>query len=259
MKTPSDLLVSEALKALGAATTHREISDGAQALIAGLRLERYCIFDLRPGVGPSVNAVYHNAPPELASEAALLGGLLDDCLLSRARSTLIPFDWQANEHGDPWRHANADRGYRSGVATYSLHGEGSACVVIVSWSGPAIPAEHSPIIQAYTLLAATTLATTLRSFAVRPTLPSPLSDREAACLLYVLAGKSAKETARSIGVEARSVYQYLERARSKLMASTSAAAAMTALRNGWLDMQAALELSGLTSASAGRVSGGSGE
>lgn len=253
MKTPDESLLARALEALGVAVDASGIAAGASSLIEALGFQRYSIVDMRGGMGPLVNALYHNSPASLAADASSMGGLLDDSVLNKARKSLIPFAWRAGQHVDAWRHAHAEDGYRSGVAAYSHTGNGSGCVVILSWAGDQVPEDIEPVVLAYTLMAAVTLGDRLKRFAVAPQAECPLSERELDCLRYAMAGKSAKETARALGIDARTVQQYLERARSKLRVANSYAAAMAAVRSGWLTIAEAMELSGLAPAGAGEV------
>lgn len=62
----------------------------------------------------------------------------------------------------------------------------------------------------------------------------PFSGRELECLCYAAAGLHARETARRLNISPRTVEEYLLRCRNRLGAKSAQAAAVTAVRRGWL-------------------------
>ena len=237
MNTPREDAITGAIAVLGAAGSMEDVDAGAMALTDGMGLQRYTVVDLRGGL---IARVFHNAAAPLDAELARLQ--VDDLIGLRARSLRIPFAWQC-EDGD-WRQRYAGVGYRSGIAAASIDQDGSGCVIILSSQATSVPPEHTDMMLAYGLMASMYLGGSLRQLAM-PLLGCPFTDRELDCLLYALAGKSSKETARALGIEPRTVETYLGRARYRLGVSSSYAAATTALRRGWLDMQRASDLAGL--------------
>jgi LuxR family transcriptional activator of conjugal transfer of Ti plasmids len=231
-------LVTQAIAMLQAATKPEDIAGGAAALTAGLGLERYVVLGTS---GTMVSALFHNAPSALQDEIGSLQSLGNDPVAAKTRVKRIPFVWDSTTGGD-WRARNGDFGYRSGVAAASLDANGASCMVLLSCAEPSISDEHVHTLMAYALMAAVSLCEPMRQLAARPQAPCPLTERELECLLYASAGRSAKETARALGIGFRTVSQYLERTRAKLQVKTTQAAATIAIRNGWLNVQEALDL-----------------
>jgi len=62
----------------------------------------------------------------------------------------------------------------------------------------------------------------------------PLSARELECLCLTAAGSPARETARRLGISHRTVELYNARCRLRLGVETTLAAAVSAIRQGWL-------------------------
>jgi len=220
-----------------------DIATCANALVAGMGLQRYAIIEMRRGV---VTRLLQNAPAELLDEAAAVAAI--DPLITRARTSPRPFIWQAGA-GGTWRDLNGDAGYRSGVAGSSQDAERSGCIALLSCADDCIAPETATMLMTYALTAAVSLAGALERLAPEV---CPFSRRELDCLLHTLAGHSSRETAHALGIGARTVEQYLARARARLQTTSSYAAATTALRRGWLDLQQALDLAALD-ASTGEV------
>jgi LuxR family transcriptional regulator, activator of conjugal transfer of Ti plasmids len=246
MTPPKESLIAFALETLQSAKDHNDIIRGTETLTEGMGLQRYVIADVRAGL---IAGVHHNGPAEFDDQMTIGA----DPILARARVSGVPFAWAADS--GTWRDQNGSLGYRTGVAATFLGPSGSGCIAVVSGSGPSIPAEHEVTLLGYLTMAAIQIGAALPHFP-RSYAASPFSARELDCLLYALAGRSAKETARALDIGARTVEQYLERARARLQAPTSYAAATIALRRGWLDLEQASELAGLeTAAGARQVSG----
>jgi DNA-binding CsgD family transcriptional regulator len=246
MTPPNESLIAAALETLQSATGHNDIANGAAALTEGMGLERYVIVDVRAGL---ITGIQHNGSAELDDQMTVSA----DPILARARTSRIPFVWQADS--GTWRDLNGSLGYRAGVAATFFDPGGSGCILVASGSAHSIPPEHEIALLGYVVMAAVQIGSALPLFA-RTNSGCPFSARELDCLLYALAGRSAKETARALDIGARTVEQYLERARARLQAPTSYAAATIALRRGWLDLEQASELAGLETAAGSRqVSG----
>lgn len=247
MNQPREDAIAAALAALSVVTSVGELAAGATQLIDGMGMERYSVLDVRRSL---VVSHIHNAPDALAAEVSGLQGVTDDAIAARARASHLPFVWECPD--DSWRARGAEIGYRSGVAAGSFDPSGVGCIVVLSWSGEAIPAEHSTTLLTYSLMASMQLRGPLQRITLVPVSECPLTERELDCLVYVMAGKSMKDTARDLGIGPRTVEEYLGRARVKLGASNSYAAATTALRKGWLDLQRASELANLGAAPGAR-------
>lgn len=242
MTPPNENLIAAALERLQAAATRDEITRSTAALTEGMGLERYVIVDVRAG---QIAGVHHNGPVELNDQLAFG----TDRILDRARASNTAFAWQAAS--ETWFGQHGELGYRAGVAGASFDPSGSGCITIAACSSPSIPAEHEYSLLGYAVLAAVHIGAALRPLAATPS-ACPLSERELDCLLHALAGRTAKETARALDIGARTVEQYLERARARMKAQTTYAAATIALRRGWLDMKRASELADLQSAAGSR-------
>lgn len=241
MSPPSLAPLHNALTVLGAATRPDEIDVGAAALTEALGMERYTLINVSGG-GLATDC-YHNAPPALSDEMTSHQVIGVDPVAMRVRATPIPVIWQPTRGGGgAWRDEHADFGYRSGVAAGCWDPDGSGRIVMLSCSAECITDEQAGMLLRYSLVAATTVTVPMQKMAALRRAACPLTERELDCLLYVAAGISAKQIARALGISVRTVTQYLERARAKLQAKNSRAAATLAMRNGWLDMQKALDL-----------------
>jgi len=69
----------------------------------------------------------------------------------------------------------------------------------------------------------------------QPQLRSPLSGREAECLLWVSRGKSSSDIGMILGLSPRTVDSYLEKVCSKLQVRTRIEAVALAVRCGLID------------------------
>lgn len=238
---PDDAAVAAAVEQLGSAVTSHQLAGAAAALAKGLGMERYALLDVHGAAVPGLQALHHNAPPEVAQVLASSDGLARDAVIARVWATPIPVVWPSREcPNGPWQDQYGDAGYRAGVAASSRSPSGESCVVVFSRAGGPIADEDVVSLMAYVALSAATAAGTLKR--VRDELLPRLTPRELECLLHVLAGHSAKQTSRAIGVGASTVNQYLERARSKLQSASSFAAAMTAMRLGLISQAEAMQL-----------------
>lgn len=216
-------------------------------------LQRYTAIGFRANVA---TAVVHNAPRALKEEIQGLQFAVDSPVVAQARKSRIPFVWQPGL-GGTWHDVNGDCGYRCGVAAASWDGSGSGCILMLSCSDESIPNAHVTTLQAYSLTAAVLIGAAMGKLVCASASESPFAPEELHCMLYTLAGLSAKEAARGLGISIRSVHQYLENARARIGVKTSYAAATMALRHGWLDLQQASELasSGSAAAGSGKVGG----
>lgn len=228
--------VFDAIAMLGTVSSAAEVGAGAGALVAAMGMERYVVVGIRAG---TLAALLHNAPDELKPWVESW----QDALLTKARATRLPFTWGRGEGGE-WREQQGDAGFRSGLVGATWDGEGSGCVLMLSGSASQVDTVQAKAALAYALMAAVTLNGPLeRLTAADVPLGCPLTGRELQCLVYAMAGKSSKETARAlVGIEERTIRHCLERAREKLQVKTSQAAAAIAVRKGWLDVQRALDL-----------------
>lgn len=214
-------------------------------------MDRYVILDTR---GSLVAGVFHNAPTQMQAYVGGLESLAHDPIADRASSSRIPFVWSAADAGE-WRTTHGDFGYRSGVAASSWGPTGAGCVVLISCAEQQIPEASAHAFTSYALMAAVMASGPLKEINARTQAPCPFTPRELDCLLYELAGMTAKQAARALGISPRSVRQYLERARARLGVKSSYAAATTAARYGWVDIKRAGELAESGSAAGARQVG----
>jgi DNA-binding CsgD family transcriptional regulator len=63
----------------------------------------------------------------------------------------------------------------------------------------------------------------------------PLTKQELVCLLHFTAGKSPKQTARSLGISDRTVGNHLDRARIRCGVDSTLSLSIKALEAGWID------------------------
>jgi len=237
MTPPDEDMLAKAINSLIVATRPDQVAASVAAIAAGMGMERYSVIDMQGDVA----ALHHNAPTELVGEVASLVHCANDPIVARAQASPIPFRWEAGE-GGAWRDRHGDHGYRSGVAAAHWVGGAAGSIVILSCAADRIADGYVEAAMRWPVLAAAMLADAFRRLGDTREPQCPLAARELDCLLHAIAGRSAKQTARSLGIDYRTVEKYLERARDKLQASSSYAAATSALRHGWLDIGQALEL-----------------
>lgn len=233
----------KAIELAGTADSDAAVAASLGLFTSAMGMERYTVIDCPVSIGGEVAAVYHNAPNE-DRELGELTRINSDPLIQIARSrTPMPFTWDESFplYERSFYSTLAAAGYRSGIAASCQDSSGGTVIVIASSSRPSVPDDEAVGILG---LASTLAAALLAPLAALrpPALACPLTQREKECVICVLAGMSTKQTARHLGIAARTIGQYLERARTKLGAPTSLAAGTIAIRRGWISLDEATTL-----------------
>jgi DNA-binding CsgD family transcriptional regulator len=147
-----------------------------------------------------------------------------DPVITRALSTILPFDWEELDKSDPrvaqlFREAAA-HGLRYGfsVPVHGGHGEGG--VLSLARAEPALPAalsERQRLFQQAQWFSAV-LQTKLRALVFEETESTtrPLTPRERDCLRLAAEGQSAQDIARVLRITERTVVFHLNHAEEKL-------------------------------------------
>ena len=148
-----------------------------------------------------------------------------DPVIARALGTILPFDWEELDKGDPrvaqlFREA-AEHGLRYGfsVPVHGGHGEGG--VLSLARAQPPLPealAERQRLFQQAQWFSAV-LQTKLRRLVLQETVPDatrPLTRRERDCLRLAAEGQSAQDIARTLRIAERTVVFHLNHAEEKL-------------------------------------------
>jgi DNA-binding CsgD family transcriptional regulator len=148
-----------------------------------------------------------------------------DPVITRALTTILPFDWEELDKSDPrvaqlFREA-AEHGLRYGfsVPVHGGHGEGG--VLSLARAQPALPqalAERQRLFQQAQWFSAV-LQTKLRRLVFEETVPDatrPLTKRERECLRLAAEGQSAQAIARALHITERTAVFHLNHAEEKL-------------------------------------------
>jgi DNA-binding CsgD family transcriptional regulator len=148
-----------------------------------------------------------------------------DPVITRALGSILPFDWEELDKGDPrvaqlFREA-AEHGLRYGfsVPVHGGHGEGG--VLSLARPQPPLPdalAERQHLFQQAQWFSAV-LQTKLRRLVFQETVPDaarPLTRRERDCLRLAAEGQSAQDIARTLHIAERTVVFHLNHAEEKL-------------------------------------------
>ena len=148
-----------------------------------------------------------------------------DPVITRALTTILPFDWEELDKGDPrvaqlFREA-AEHGLRHGfsVPVHGGHGEGG--VLSLARAQPPLPqalAERQHLFQQAQWFSAV-LQTKLRQLVFEEAAPEgsrPLTRRERECLRLAAEGHSAQDIARTLRITERTAVFHLNHAEEKL-------------------------------------------
>ncbi len=148
-----------------------------------------------------------------------------DPVITRALTTILPFDWEELDKSDPrvaqlFREA-AEHGLRYGfsVPVHGGHGEGG--VLSLARAQPPLPealAERQHLFQQAQWFSAV-LQTRLRGFVLQEAAPEatrPLTPRERDCLRLAAEGRSAQDIARVLNISERTAVFHLNHAEEKL-------------------------------------------
>ncbi len=205
----------DALAQLAAAESISAIGAGVGELSAALGMPHFVMLHLDRG-GQWVRNVVHNLGHEPDVDA-MVGSDLIGALVARPLPLLL--------NGQL-----ADQHFGHGVAVSAPHGSTVAVLLLGCGAGDVDPDSLSTV-MGLSCMAASHLADVLRRLA-----PSgcPLTERELQSLAYVAAGANYKEAALGLNISPRTVEKYVERSRRRLGVETSMAAAVLALRRGWI-------------------------
>lgn len=121
--------------------------------------------------------------------------------------------------------------FRCGVGAVSRVGDG-ACVVYLGLREPVATQDQLFTLMSLAQLAAQHAAVGLKGKAPRA---CPMTKQELACLNYAVAGLTAKQTAREMGISARTVESHLDRARMRCGVDSTLALSALAFKEGWVD------------------------
>lgn len=196
-------------------------------LAATAGMTHYAALRVRGATFMTLLQQVHNAPESHIEQARDLAYWRASPLVSRLISGTPPCAYD----GSTDQAAPADiPGFKYGVAAscIELHG---ACLLFLARDSHAITASETMQTHMVSMLGATRMHDALSRLNADG---CQLSSRQLDCLRHAMAGHTAAETARALGLSARTVEQYLERARGHLGAPNSLAAAVRAIDQGWI-------------------------
>lgn len=204
-----------ALDQLGSAQSLLEISEGLQSYGQALGLPNYLLLHLG-GRDQTLRDVVHNLPG-VFDPAQILNHDVTGALL--VRPLPIVLDGQLDVCD-----------LRAGIAVVGQHGN-TACVLYLGRDADAIDEALLSEQMGLACMAVSHVTDGLHRIAQAD---CPLTVRELECLLYAAAGASTKETARELSISHRTVEEYIARCRKRLGAESTMAAAVQAVRQGWI-------------------------
>lgn len=229
---------AEAIPLFANVKSDGDIANAAQRLAAACGLAHYMVLDLageRPG---AIVACYSDSRHLGIDVRKGLSWLDADPVTSRALLDLVPIAWTRADYQQSPLYSRmhdtaAAAGWCEGATASAWNGVDGG--VVLTLAGRSLPANEftHPAAAPYATLAAAMLLDA-RKRARRVEIPR-LAPREAQCLVAILSHLTVKEAARALGLEPRTVAQYLERARMKLGERTSRAAASRAERLGLIE------------------------
>jgi len=169
----------------------------------------------------------HNAPDSHAPRIKDLAYWRDSTLVQRLLRGSPPMSY-----GDgPTKEPPGDiPGFEYGVAASMLEPRG-ACVLVLGRTTPPVTEAEAMESHLAAMLAVARISECLQSLDHQP---CALSARQLDCLRYAMAGQTATQTGRALGLSARTVEEYLERARHALGSPNTLAAAVQAIDLGWI-------------------------
>ena len=228
--------VMPALAQLGGAQTLIEVSAALETFGQALGLPHCLMLHLGGGAQALRNAAHNLSEP--VDPAALINHDVTAALLERPLPVLLEGQLKL-------------RALQAGVAVAARHGN-TTCVLYLGCGAaglvPALLAEQMGL----ACMAASHLADSLHRLALAD---CPLTVRELECLCFAAAGASTKETARELNISHRTVEEYIARCRKRLGAESTMAAAVQAVRQGWIsdaEIEALEQLSSRRQYGAGR-------
>lgn len=202
-----------------------QLANAVERLALQMGFEWFLVVQFGDGFLTEVVQNIHNAPSELRAWLRDTAALRRDKVIARAVREPIPFSWDRSSYEsspEDW-HLMDLAGYRSGLAARTTGGRDQCCVLVVG-TGREEPVPESLRMMALAdlLLASGYVQSTLERLEPRPT--PRLRPREVECLRWCTYGKTAKETAKMLGITERTVNQHLGRAMSQLGVNSKAAA-----------------------------------
>lgn len=211
----------------GATAALQEISNAGSMIDLGqamarfgevLKLPNYLMLHV-VGVEAKLRGVCHNVGG-VADIEALLQHPMTQGLLARPMPLVFPE--AAGGLGLP--------AITAGVAVAMPTGT-TLCALFLGRPGPAIADDVLVETLGLATMAAAHSLDLLKRLAVEA---CTLTARELECLCYAAAGIDARETALRLNISPRTVEEYIVRARTRLGAESTLAAAVAAIRQGWL-------------------------
>lgn len=233
------------------------IADACTLLSLGLKLPKY--FYIHRRQFNQLGLVGHNAGDRGFINSLPLDASSDDPVVARPKARVAPFFWSEADYGKcgPKERLAFDArvrfGYRSGVCAYVGGDSGQSLTLVLASDDIATPAGDPVGTLGMALLGAGHILNAANRCAAPAGGVAQLTARERDCLLYVLAGASAKVTGQALCLAPRSVRQYLERARRRLGVENSFQAALVAARAGLVDIDEAKRITASIAADVGQT------
>lgn len=248
---------SNAIAALDSATSAAELNLACEQVGKSLGLPHF--YYVHRKLFGRVGLLGHNCGSPSIMELLPIDPDSGDPVSGRAIIEPAPFSWSAADYAQApamertaYR-ARAALGYRSGICAAFHDNRSQSVHLVLASDAPTFTDDGSWTAYSIAFLAANTLLQAVSRIDNESDALIELTHRERDCLLYVLAGASAKVTARALDIGTRSVNQYLERARQRLGASNSFQAALAAARLGLIDSDEAQRIRASTAPDVGQA------
>ncbi|PTT91075.1 hypothetical protein DBR42_04605 [Pelomonas sp. HMWF004] len=198
-----------------------------QAICREAGTSRFLAVCLQGHSATDIVKVLHNASEEVASSLTAARHWSVDRMIDTVLKSRTPVLF-----GDGGAPAITVPGFESGVGAMSHLGHNS---YVLFFGNPASAIKPDAV---FALMGEVQLALqcAVEGLASLVAGACPLTQREVQCLMHFMANHTPKETARALGISARTVEHHLERARVRLGVGATLAAAATAIRNGWISL-----------------------
>lgn len=214
-------------ESLGKVEKFEDLREPMAALAAAAGMSHYAVLRTRGASSPTLSHQLHNAPKGSSADFSDTNYWRSSPLFASLIGGAPPVTFGSNQRLPALARAP---GFEEGSAAVALEPRG-ACMLILARSGPPLGDAEQLEGHLAAMLGVTRLSDKLQQL---DAMQCPLSKRQLECLRHAMAGHTATATALALGVGARTVEQYLGRARDLLGAPNTLSAAVRAIDQGWI-------------------------
>jgi DNA-binding CsgD family transcriptional regulator len=213
--------------ALASAERYVDLAAPLAAIAAAAGMTHYVSLRPRGAADENLVQIVHNAPASHAERCDSVAYWQESTLVQQLLEQRRPIAYDGRTS---WAAPADIPSFEHGVAACVREERGACLLFLARGERPVEDAELMNAMRVVMLCAARMLDT----FARLQINACPLSARQLDCLRHAMAGHTAAETARALNLSARTVEQYLSRARDHLAVPNSLKAAVHAIDQGWI-------------------------